>query len=112
MVDYSSLSDEQLKEMYSKSSRPDYSKMSDEDLKAVYSKTGGSTKAPAPYTPGAAESGFRGALQVATGGFGDELTGLYAAGKTGGWSDYLPAPVQMTRGLYRYLQNNPEARKA
>jgi hypothetical protein len=64
------------------------------------------------HIPGRAESALRGALQSATFGFGDELTGLYAAGKTGGWSDYLPAPVQMTRGIYRYLQNNPEARKA
>src|SRR6516164_7379308 len=38
MVDYSSLSDEQLKNLYAQSTGPDYSKMSDEELKSSYLK--------------------------------------------------------------------------
>src|SRR3974390_458969 len=64
----------------------------------------------APYQPGTTESAVRGVAQGLTLGWGDELTGLIAAGKTGKWTDEIPG-VQFTRGVYEYLRKNPEARQ-
>src|SRR6516164_3714199 len=111
MVDYSTLSDDQLRDLYE--NRPTSTEPAPTTriyVSPYKGQTAVSTEEQGKPQMGSGEALGRGAAQGLTFGFGDELQGILAAG--GKQPDQPASLSNLASGLYKYWTGDPDAEKA